>query len=130
MSIFSGQLNYSLYVFLLLLGLYAMAVKRNYVKKIIGMVIFQTAVIFFFIAASAKTGGNIPIIEHHSSVHHEVHVDQYVNPLPHVLMLTAIVVGVATLGVALAISQSIYREFGSLEEDEVAKAILSREAHK
>lgn len=130
MGIFAGQLHYSLYIFLLLLGLYAMVVKQNYVKKIIGMMIFQTAVIFFFIASSAKTNAALPIIEHHHGEQHvEINVDHYVNPLPHVLMLTAIVVGVATLGVALGISQSIYREFGSLEEDEVADKILKREGY-
>ena len=75
-----------------------------------------------------KEGANIPILDHHmmpGEIHAEevVHPEKFANPLPHVLMLTAIVVGVATLGLALAISQKVYREYGSLEEDEILAQI-------
>jgi multicomponent Na+:H+ antiporter subunit C len=115
----------------MLIGLYAMMVKRNLLKKIVGMIIFQTAVIFFFIAGSVKEGANIPILTHDQAGSHltggsvpAVAVAEIVNPLPHVLMLTAIVVGVATLGVALAIVEKIYQNFGTIEEHEVAEQLL------
>lgn len=96
--------------------------KKNLIKKIIGMNIFQTAIILFFISTAAKRGGTLPIIEHvHSNEMHAIEAASYVNPLPHVLMLTAIVVMVSTLGVALAIVIAIYRRYNTLEEDEILK---------
>ncbi|THB81737.1 MAG: NADH-quinone oxidoreductase subunit J [Desulfobacteraceae bacterium] len=115
------RLNYLIYIFLMLLGLYGMLVKRNYMKKVIGLNILQTAIILFFISTAAKIGATIPIIanhEHHGS-HAAVNAVQYINPLPHVLMLTAIVVAVATLGVALAMVIRIYQLFSTIEEDQV-----------
>jgi len=120
--------NFWVAVILMMIGLYAMITKNNLVKKLIGMSIFQTAIILFYISIGVKDGARIPIVEHHAPPagveeiadhHEEVNPDQYSNPLPHVLMLTAIVVGVATLGVALAIVQVIYKNFGTLEEDEL-----------
>ena len=110
--------NYWAYVILLMIGLYAMIAKNNLVKKIIGMSIFQTAVILFYITIGYKTGGTIPIVigGHNAAA---VKAIDYINPLPHVLMLTAIVVGVATLGVALALALKVYKEYGTLEEDEI-----------
>tara|TARA_B100000686_G_scaffold353356_1_gene458645 strand:+ start:2665 stop:3135 length:471 start_codon:yes stop_codon:yes gene_type:complete len=131
------KFNYWIYVILMMIGLYAMITKNNLIKKLIGMAIFQTAIILFYVSVGVKDTAGIPIISHHGSEHHqelsdvhseegsasaEYHVidkDKYANPLPHVLMLTAIVVGVSTLGLALAISQKIYRSFGTLEEDEI-----------
>jgi len=100
---------------LLLLGLYGMLAKRNLMKKLIGMNIFQTAIILFFISISTKRGGTVPVILSTLGPSPE----RYVNPLPHVLMLTAIVVSVATTGVALALLLSIYRRYGSLDENTV-----------
>ena len=94
--------------------------KRNLVKKIIGMNLFQTAIILFFISTAAKRGGTLPIIEHGHGAH-AIHATAYINPLPHVLMLTAIVVMVSTLGVALAIVIAIYRRHNTLEEDEILR---------
>ena len=114
--------NFWAAVILLMLGLYAMITKKNLIKKLIGMSIFQTSIILFYISIGVKDGAQIPIVEHHApeAGHHEaVNPDDYANPLPHVLMLTAIVVGVATLGVALSIAQVIYRNYGTLEEDEL-----------
>ncbi len=114
--------NYWMYIGLMMIGFYAMMAKRNLIKKIIGMNIFQSAIIFFYISTSVKKGGvTVPILEHAHEGHgpHMVDVMQYANPLPHVLMLTAIVVMVATLGVALAVVIMIYRRHYTLEEDEI-----------
>jgi multicomponent Na+:H+ antiporter subunit C len=119
-----GKYNYWIYVLLMMIGLYGMVTKNNLVKKVVGMNIFQTAIILFFISIGAKKGATIPIIEHGSShgVHHAVKAAEYINPLPHVLMLTAIVVMVSTLGVALAILIKIYNKYNTLEEDEILQA--------
>jgi multicomponent Na+:H+ antiporter subunit C len=152
-----ARFNYWIYIVLMMIGLYAMITKNNLIKKLIGMSIFQTGIILFYVSMSVKTGATIPILRHdeiHPSAHFaetaEAHgsghlaqdggestktpafsassidVDAYANPLPHVLMLTAIVVGVSTLGVALAIVQKIHREYGSLEESEILEQILFR----
>ena len=115
------EYNYLGFIILMLIGLYAMIVKNNLVKKIIGMNIFQTAIIFFFISAASKRGATIPIIEHGHGhgADHAVHAVDYMNPLPHVLMLTAIVVSVATLGVALALAVKVYNRYNTLEEDDI-----------
>jgi multicomponent Na+:H+ antiporter subunit C len=117
--------NYWMYVGLMMIGFYAMMAKRNLIKKIIGMNIFQSAIIFFYISTSVKKGATVPILEHAHGGHghHAVDVMQYANPLPHVLMLTAIVVMVATLGVALAVAIMIYRRYHTLEEDEIIMSI-------
>jgi len=116
--------NYWIYITLMMIGLYAMIAKNNLVKKIVGMNIFQTAIILFYISIGVKKGGTIPIIEEgHGAAHQAIRAVEYLNPLPHVLMLTAIVVSVATLGVALAIAIKIYDRYRTLEEDEILKQI-------
>jgi multicomponent Na+:H+ antiporter subunit C len=117
--------NYWMYIGLMMIGFYAMMAKRNLIKKIIGMNIFQSAIILFYISTSVKKGATIPILEHAHEGHgaHVVDVMQYANPLPHVLMLTAIVVMVATLGVAVAVCVMLYRRYGTLEEDEILMAM-------
>ena len=117
-----ARYNYWLYIVLMMIGLYAMITKTNLLKKIVGMNIFQTAIILFYVSIGAKRGATIPIIEHargnaHSS--HVIHASDYINPLPHVLMLTAIVVAVSTFGVALALVLRIYEQYNTLEEDEI-----------
>ena len=115
-----SKLNYWVYITLMMIGLYAMIAKKNLVKKIIGMNILQTAVILFFISIGAKINATIPIIYHETAgTAHSVHATDYINPLPHVLMLTAIVVAVATLGVALALVIKIFQQYGTLEENEI-----------
>jgi len=115
-----SKYNYWIYVILMMIGFYAMIGKKNLVKKVIGMNIFQTAIILFFISIAAKRGGTLPIIEHaHGHGAPTVHAASYVNPLPHVLMLTAIVVMVSTLGLALAFIVRIYRAYGTVDEDEI-----------
>ena len=123
-----GKYNFWAVIVLLLVGLYAMIVKQNLIKKIIGMNIFQTAIILFYVSIGSKKDATIPIIVHdHEAVAHAVEAVDYINPLPHVLMLTAIVVSVATLGVALALSMKIYSQYGTLEEDEIQKRITKSE---
>jgi multicomponent Na+:H+ antiporter subunit C len=118
--------NYWIYILLMMIGLYAMLAKNNLVKKIIGMSIFQTAIIVFYVSIGAKRGATIPIIAHgqgHDAVPPVIDIMHYANPLPHVLMLTAIVVSVGTLGVALAICLGIYRRYKTLEEDEIEEQL-------
>jgi multicomponent Na+:H+ antiporter subunit C len=111
--------NYWLYVLLLALGLYGMMSKANLMKKLIAMGIFQWAIIYYFISIGAKKGGNIPIFPEHGIENLTIRAQDYVNPLPHVLMLTAIVVGVATTGIALALLIKIWQNWNTLEEDEI-----------
>ena len=119
-----SKANYWLYIILMMIGLYGIIAKKNLVKKIIGMNILQTAVILFFISVGAKEEATIPIIEHgHDSAHTAISASHYINPLPHVLMLTAIVVAVATLGVALALVIRIHQQYRTLEEDEILESI-------
>lgn len=112
--------NYWLYIVLMMIGLYAMIAKNNLVKKLVGMNIFQTAIIFFFISIAYKKDATLPIIKDaHGHSEQIIHASNYINPLPQVLMLTAIVVSVATLGVALALVIKIYQRYQTLEEDEI-----------
>jgi len=115
-----SRINYWVTILLMMIGLYAIIVKKNMVKKIIGMNILQTAVILFFISVGAKKDATLPIIEHApQGADHAIRAEHFINPLPHVLMLTAIVVAVATLGLALALVIKIYRQHGTLDEDEI-----------
>ncbi len=125
LSSFLTKYNYWVFIGLVMIGLYALIAKRNLVKKIIGMNIAQTAVILFYVSIGAKQGSTIPILasSHGHDAHHAVRAIDYINPLPHVLMLTAIVVSVATLGVALALAIKVYQQYGTLEEDEIQAQI-------
>ena len=115
---FAARFPYVATAILLVIGLYGMMAKRSLVKQVIGLTIFQSAVILLFISGSLLEGATLPILH---GVHGLEHADpdDFVNPLPHVLMLTAIVVGVAIIGVALSFIVSIYREFGTLDEREL-----------
>ena len=119
-SMIMSKLNYWVYIVLMMVGLYAIIAKKNLVKKIIGMNILQTAVILFFISLGVKKDATIPIIIHGGVAEsHALQAANYMNPLPHVLMLTAIVVAVATLGVALALVIKVYQKYQTLDEDEI-----------
>ena len=118
-----GKYNYWIYVVLMMIGFYAMIGKRNLVKKLLGMNIFQTAIILFYVSIGVKRGGGIPIVDKYVALNQGIDATQVVNPLPHVLMLTAIVVSVSITGVALAILQRLYRQYGTLEEDEILEKI-------
>ncbi len=119
-----GKYNYWLCVILMMVGLYAMIAKNNLIKKLVGMNIFQTSIILFYVSIGCKEGATIPILEHGAG-HHGVDPTHYINPLPHVLMLTAIVVSVSTFGVALALAIKVYRKHKTLEEDEILMQLRS-----
>ena len=123
LALIVAKYNYWLYVILMMIGFYAMIGKRNLVKKLIGMNIFQTAIILLFVSAGVKHGAKIPILNKYEVLEKGVDVASVVNPLPHVLMLTAIVVSVSVTGVALAILLRVYREYGTLEEDEILEKL-------
>jgi multicomponent Na+:H+ antiporter subunit C len=118
-----SKYNYWIYITLMMIGLWGVIAKNNLVKKIVGMSIFQTAIILFFVSMGMKKGATIPILLHAHASHSLPQAADYINPLPHVLMLTAIVVAVSTLGVALALAVKVYRRYGTLEEDEILKQI-------
>jgi multicomponent Na+:H+ antiporter subunit C len=121
MEFFVGKFNYWIYVVLILIGFYGMMAKNNLMKKLIGMNIFQWSIILFYISIGSKQGGTVPVVD--PSLHPAIRAVDYINPLPHVLMLTAIVVGVATTGIALALLILIYRNYGTLEEDEILEVL-------
>jgi len=140
-DLFLERLNYFIYVVLLLIGLHAMISKNNFIKKLIGMCVFQTAIILFYVSIGVKDGATIPIYLPEHDPHGEQayaaggpealtveQVASYTNPLPHVLMLTAIVVGVATLGLALALCQKVYEGYGTVEEDELMAKLEKEDA--
>ena len=120
LSLFVSKWNYWLYIILMMIGLYAMIAKNNLIKKLVGMNIFQTAIILFYVSIGYKMGATIPIIrgDGHGGYEKTVQSADYINPLVHVLMLTAIVVSVATFGVAMALAVRIYQRYQTLEEDE------------
>lgn len=119
--------NFWVYVILMMIGLWSVIAKNNLIKKMMGLAIFQTAIILFYVSIGVKDGATIPVLSHHSEEQAipvaDSFADGFANPVPHVLMLTAIVVGVATLGVALALCQMLYKEFGTIEEDELLRKI-------
>ena len=103
--------NYWAAIVLAMIGLYAVIAPSNLIKKLIGLGIFQTAIFLIYITAGKVEGGTAPIIDAGYAV--------YSNPLPHVLILTAIVVAVSTLAVGLALTVAIKRDYGTVEEDEI-----------
>ncbi|HKJ90525.1 MAG TPA: cation:proton antiporter subunit C [Oceanipulchritudo sp.] len=103
---------------LLTVGLYGMLFKENLLKKVIGLSIFQASIILFFIIVAFKDGSTVPIYDASFSERGPL---GYINPLPHALMLTAIVVGVATVGVALALLLRIHKAFGTIDESTLWK---------
>lgn len=108
-----GNVVYWVVVFLMMTGLYVVLASSNLIKKVVGLNIFQTAVFILYISIGKLDGGTVPIyIEG---------VTDYANPLPHVLILTAIVVGVATTAVALALAVRIHAAYGSVEESDIER---------
>jgi multicomponent Na+:H+ antiporter subunit C len=117
---FLGHYAYWFTIILLAIGLYGMLIKRNLVKKTIGLSIFQAGVILFFVSVATKWDATVPVKSNEIPVSD---VANYMNPLPHTLMLTAIVVGVATLGVAFALLITIYNRYKTLNEQELLEKI-------
>ncbi len=110
---FADHYNYAITIFLMVAGLYVVIARSNMVKKLVGLSVFQTSVYLLYIEPGKIIGGTAPIIDPSFTV--------YSNPLPHVLILTAIVVGVATLALGLALVVRINEAYGTIEEDEIFK---------
>jgi multicomponent Na+:H+ antiporter subunit C len=108
-----GLYNYWIVVVLMMIGFYIVIAHGNLIKKIVGLTIFQTSVFIFYISMAKVEGGTAPILAEG--------ISQYSNPLPHVLILTAIVVGIATTAVGLALAVRIKEAYGSIEEEEIQK---------
>lgn len=108
-----GYSAYLLLVVLFTIGLYGMMMKQNLIKKIMGMSIVQSSVILFFIVSAYKDDATVSVIDYARGV---TNTDLYLNPLPHTLMLTAIVVAVVTLGVSFALAIMIYKRYKTLHE--------------
>jgi len=106
--------NYWVTIFLMVAGLYTVIAKDNMIKKLVGLSLFQTSVYLLYLSPGKILGGTAPIIDPALKV--------YSNPLPHVLILTAIVVGVATIALGLALVVRIHEEYGTIEEDEIFQA--------
>ncbi len=106
-----GLYNYWVVVFLMMAGFYVVIAQDNLVKKLVGLALFQSSVFLFYISMGKVADGNAPI--------YEPGITAYSNPLPHVLILTAIVVGVATTAVGLALVVRIHEAYGTVEEDEI-----------
>lgn len=106
-----GLFNYWVVVLLMMIGFYIVIAQGNLIKKIVGLNIFQTSVFIFYISMAKVEGGTAPILEKGTFV--------YSNPLPHVLILTAIVVGIATTALGLALTVRIKEAYGSIEEEEI-----------
>lgn len=121
MELIIGKYNYWIVIILVMIGLYAMIANTNLVKKIIGLNIFQTAVFLLLITISTKKDGTLPILIPYEYLHLFPDPVPYVNPLPHVMILTAIVVGVSVTAVALALVIRIHRAYGTTDENEIAR---------
>jgi multicomponent Na+:H+ antiporter subunit C len=108
---FPGIFNYWIVVVLMMIGFYVVIAQGNLVKKIFGLNIFQVSVFLLYISMSKVDGGTAPILDPRFVV--------YTNPIPHVLILTAIVVGIATMALGLALVVRIREAYGTIEEDEI-----------
>lgn len=108
-----GVWNYWVVFLLMMIGLFLVIGKKNLLKKIVGLTIFQTSVFLLYITFGKIQGGTAPILN-------DINDTLYSNPLPHVLILTAIVVGVATTALGLSLVLRINSEYGSIEEDDIS----------
>lgn len=124
MGEFHTHYNYWIVITLMMAGFYVVIASRNLIKKIVGLNIFQTSVFLLYISMGKVSGGTAPIaVEGATTV-------IYSNPLPHVLILTAIVVGIATSSVALALVVRINESFGTIDEEELHEEELRQEGHR
>jgi multicomponent Na+:H+ antiporter subunit C len=112
-----GLVNYWAFIFLMMVGFYILISQGNLIKKIVGLSIFQTSVFILYISMGNIRGGTAPILMEGDAV--------YSNPLPHVLILTAIVVGVATTALGLSLVVRIHEAYGTIEEDEIREIDLA-----
>ena len=119
---FASHYAYAVTIFLMIGGLFIVIARGNLVKKLIGLGIFQTSVYLLYVAPGKLIGGTAPILDPAFKV--------YSNPLPHVLILTAIVVGVATLALGLALVVRIRESYNTIEEDEILAEDLAAGARQ
>jgi len=117
-----GHYVYWSIIVLLMIGLYGMIFKNNLAKKLIGMIIFQVSIIMFYVASAVKWSATVPVLDPAIGV---ADAAKYISPLQHCLMLTAIVVGVATSGVAFSLAILIYRHYKTLEESDLMEHMKS-----
>ena len=110
-----GLYNYWIVIFLMMTGLYTIIARRNLIKKMVGLSIFQTGVFLLYITVGKVSGGTAPIVVADGGAG-----EAYSNPLPHVLILTAIVVGIATTAMGMALIIRLRESYGTIEEDESA----------
>jgi multicomponent Na+:H+ antiporter subunit C len=115
---FAAHYNYWVTIFLMVAGIYVVAARSNMIKTLVGLAIFQSSVYLLYLSPGKVIGATPPIIDPAYAL--------YSNPLPHVLILTAIVVGVATLALGLALVVRIHEAFRTIEEDEIV-AMVERE---
>ena len=120
--ILASHYAYAVTIFLMVVGLFIVIARGNLIKKLVGLGIFQTSVYLLYIAPGKLIGGTAPIVAAQFAV--------YSNPLPHVLILTAIVVGVATLALGLAIVVRIREAYDTIEEDEILAADQAEDARE
>lgn len=122
-----GLYNYWAVIILMMAGLYILIARYNLIKKMIGLGVFQTSIFYLYITLGKVSGGTAPILTEALPAGQQAAASMagtpaevvYSNPLPHVLILTAIVVGVATSAVALALAIRIYEAYGTIEDDEI-----------
>lgn len=118
----TGYANYALVVALMMIGLYTALASHNFIKKLIGLSLMQSAIFALYISIGKVSSGTAPIV---------TPLDMpYSNPLPHVLILTAIVVGISTIALGLALCVRIARAYGSVEEDDILNADAEQEAQQ
>ena len=121
MTTVAANFTYWITIFIAIVGLYIVIARGNLIKKLVGLSVFQTSVYLLYIAPGKLIGGTAPIYSENFRI--------YSNPLPHVLILTAIVVGVATLALGLALVVRIREAYDTIEEDEIfARADLEQQA--
>lgn len=133
-EIFADRFNYAMVLILMMIGLYAVIASANLVKRLVALSIFQTSVFLLYITIGKVFGGEPPILPYdvshgYGAAEHFQHAS-YSNPLPHVLILTAIVVGVATLAMGLALVVRIREAYGTIEDVAIAEIDYSREIER
>ena len=112
LNLIAGHYNYWMVIILMMIGLYITISRGNLVKKIVGINLFQSSVFMLYISMGKVKGGTAPILTGNPN-------EIYSNPLPHVLILTAIVVGISTTALALALTVRIRESYGTIEEDDI-----------
>lgn len=115
LELLATHYNYWITIFLMLAGLFIVVARSNMIKSLVGLGIFQTSVYLLYLSPGKILGGTPPILTEGA--------ETYSNPLPHVLILTAIVVGVATLALGLALVVRIHEAYGTIEEDEITDVV-------